>query len=131
MAPRAARGNGTEHPAIRLVLLGTPRLELADRPAVALERRMAALLAKLAIDGPTPRAQAAALLWPDADDKSARNNLRQRLFRLRQAAQRDVVVPDTTLALAEGIAHDLSDLSTHLAADAEAASGELLGALCL
>ena len=129
MAPRAARGNGTEHPAIRLVLLGTPRLELADRTAVALERRMAALLAKLAVDGPTPRAHAAAMLWPEADDKSARNNLRQRLFRLRQAAQRDVVVPDTTLALAEGIGHDLSDLAGRLNDDPEAAAGELLGTL--
>ena len=129
MTPRAARGNGTEHPAIRLVLLGTPRLELADRTAVALERRMAALLAKLAVDGPTPRAHAAAMLWPEADDKRARNNLRQRLFRLRQAAQRDVVVPDTTLALAEGIGHDLSDLSVRLADDPEAATGELLGTL--
>ena len=90
---------------------------------------MAALLAKLAVDGPTPRAHAAAMLWPDADDKSARNNLRQRLFRLRQAAQRDVVVPDTTLALTDGIAHDLSDLSSRLADDPDAASGELLGTL--
>jgi DNA-binding SARP family transcriptional activator/tetratricopeptide (TPR) repeat protein len=90
---------------------------------------MAALLAKLAVDGPTPRAHAAAMLWPEADDKSARNNLRQRLFRLRQAAQRDVVVPDTTLALADGIAHDLSDLSARLADDPEAAAGELLGTL--
>ncbi len=90
---------------------------------------MAALLAKLAIDGPTPRAHAAALLWPEADDKSARNNLRQRLFRLRQAAQRDVVLPDTTLALADGIGHDLSDLSLRLTDDPEAAAGELLGTL--
>ncbi|MGH6623745.1 MAG: ATP-binding protein, partial [Burkholderiaceae bacterium] len=117
------------HAAIRLVLLGTPRLELADQTTVTLERRMAALLAKLAVDGPTPRAHAAAMLWPEADDKSARNNLRQRLFRLRQAAQRDVVVPDTTLALAEGIAHDLSDLIVRLGDDPEAAAGELLGTL--
>lgn len=129
MAPRAARGRGMEQPAIRLVLLGTPRLELADRTPVTLERRMAGLLAKLAVDGPTPRAHAAELLWPEADDKSARNNLRQRLFRLRQAAQRDVVVPETTLALAEGIEHDLSNLIARLAADPDAASGELLGAL--
>ncbi len=131
MATGVARGKRStaQQAAIRLVLLGTPRLELADRTTVALERRMAALLTKLAVDGPTPRAHAAAMLWPDADDKSARNNLRQRLFRLRQAAQRDVVVPDTTLALADGIAHDLSDLSARLADDPEAAAGELLGTL--
>ena len=131
MATGVARGERAtaQHAAIRLVLLGTPRLELADRTPIALERRMAALLAKLAVDGPTPRAHAAAMLWPEADDKSARNNLRQRLFRLRQAAQRDVVVPDTTLALADGIRHDLSDLSVRLADDPEAAAGELLGTL--
>ncbi|HVE88386.1 MAG TPA: AAA family ATPase, partial [Burkholderiaceae bacterium] len=131
MATGVARGERAtaQHAAIRLVLLGTPRLELADRTTVALERRMAALLAKLAVDGPTPRAHAAAMLWPEADAKSARNNLRQRLFRLRQAAQRDVVVPDITLALADGIAHDLSDLCSRLADDPEAASGDLLGTL--
>lgn len=131
MATGVARGKQAtaQHAAIRLVLLGTPRLELADRTTVTLERRMAALLAKLAVDGPTPRAHAAAMLWPEADDKSARNNLRQRLFRLRQAAQRDIVVPDTTLALADGIAHDLSDLGARLTDDPEAAAGDLLGTL--
>lgn len=131
MATRAARGEqeARQPAAVRLVLLGTPRLELPDRSTVALERLMAALLAKLAIDGPVPRAAAARLLWPEADDKGARNNLRQRLFRLRQAAQRDVVVPDTTLALADGIAHDLSDLALRLEGDPDAASGELLGNL--
>jgi hypothetical protein len=65
MATRAARGaNGTQHGAVRLVLLGTPRLELPDGNTVPLERLMAALLAKLAIDGPVPRAAAARLLWP-------------------------------------------------------------------
>lgn len=130
MATRAARGaNGTQHGAVMLVLLGTPRLELPDGSTVALERLMAALLAKLAIDGPVPRAAAARLLWPDADDKGARNNLRQRLFRLRQVAQRDVVVPEVTLALAAGIAHDLADLGVRLEEDPEAVAGELLGNL--
>ena len=131
MAIGVARGKkaAAQHAAIRIVLLGTPRLELADQTTIALERRMAALLAKLAVDGPTPRAQAAAMLWPDADDKSARNNLRQRLFRLRRDAQRDVVVPDITLALADGIEHDLSELHGRLSDDPEAAGGELLGTL--
>lgn len=112
--------------AVRLFLLGTPRLELVDGTQVPLERLLAALLAKLAIDGPMPRAHAASLLWPDTDDKGARNNLRQRLFRLRQAAQRDVVRPDATLALADGVEHDLTDLTTRLIDDPDAATGELL-----
>ena len=48
-----------------------------------LERKDAALLALLAFDGPQPRGEAAALLWPDADAAHARNSLRQRLFRLQ------------------------------------------------
>jgi DNA-binding SARP family transcriptional activator len=128
MANAAQRGARRPSRA-RLVLLGTPRLELADGAAVALERLLAALLAMLAINGPMPRARAAELLWPGADDKGARNNLRQRLFRLRQAAQFDVVVPDTTLMLADGVTHDLADLGAQLEQDAGAARGELLGAL--
>ncbi len=128
MATAAQRGARRTSRA-RLVLLGTPRLELADGAAVALERLLAALLAMLAISGPMPRARAAELLWPGADAKGARNNLRQRLFRLRQAAHFDIVVPEATLALADGVTHDLADLGLQLEHSAEAARGELLGAL--
>jgi len=125
----AARPGARRTIRARLVLLGTPRLELADGAAVALERLLAALLAMLAISGPMPRARAAELLWPGADAKGARNNLRQRLFRLRQAAHFDIVVPGATLMLADGVTHDLADLGAQLEQDVEAARGELLGAL--
>jgi len=125
----AARRGAQHAGVVRLVLLGTPRLERADGTPVALERLLAVLLAMLAINGPMPRSRAAELLWPEADDKGARNNLRQRLFRLRQAAQFDVVVPDITLVLADGVTHDLTDLGARLEQDADAARGELLGAL--
>jgi len=114
---------------MRLFLLGTPRLELGDGTQVPLERLLAALLAKLAIDGPMARGIAASLLWPDANDKSARNNLRQRLFRLRQAARRDVIEPNDTLALVVGLEHDLTNLAARLRVDVGAATGELLGSL--
>jgi DNA-binding SARP family transcriptional activator len=123
-------GPTTEHePAARLLLLGTPRLVLSDRPSLALERRLAALLAMLALDGPTPRARVAELLWPGADDPGARNNLRQRLFRLRQAAGIDLVLSKPLLELGTGIAHDLSDLATRLRIDPAAGQGDLLGNL--
>lgn len=125
----AARRGAQRSSAIRLRLLGAPRIELADGTTAALERLLAALLAMLAINGPMPRARAAALLWPEADDKGARNNLRQRLFRLRQSARCDLVLPDTTLALADGLTHDLAGLRAQLEADADAARGELLGTL--
>lgn len=111
----------------RLRLLAVPALVLPGGALVALERKDAALLALLAVDGPLPRARAAALLWPDAEPQKARNSLRQRLFRLRRGAGSDVVVEGSTLALADGIEHDLSALPARVADDPSAAAGELLG----
>jgi len=113
---------------LQLRLLGAPRLILPEAEH-ALERRDAALLALLVIDGPTPRARAAALIWPDADDEHARNNLRQRLFRLNRLAGRDIVVPEGVLRLAPEVEHDLSTLSDRSAIDPETGAGELLGKL--
>lgn len=111
---------------IRLTLLLAPRLLIGDTEHL-LARKDAALLALLALDGPTPRAQVAALLWPDVDAVNARNNLRQRVFRLRRLAGRDVVEHRQMLALAVGVVHDLGELESALRADAAAAAGELLG----
>jgi DNA-binding SARP family transcriptional activator/tetratricopeptide (TPR) repeat protein len=113
---------------IHLRLLAVPALVVGDGLPIALERKDAALLALLAVDGPTPRARAAAMLWPDAEPQKARNSLRQRLFRLRRSAGCDVVVEDSALALAGGIDHDLAALPARLASDPSAAAGELLGA---
>jgi hypothetical protein len=113
---------------IHLRLLAVPALVLGNSAPLALERKDAALLALLALDGPLPRARAAALLWPDAEPQKARNSLRQRLFRLRRSAGCDVVVEDSALALADSIDHDLAGLPARLASDPSAAAGELLGA---
>src|SRR5512137_1772489 len=82
---------------IHLRLLAVPALVPGSGVPLALERKDAALLALLAVDGPLPRARAAALLWPDAEPQKARNSLRQRLFRLRRSAGSDVVVEGSTL----------------------------------
>ncbi|HKX93279.1 MAG TPA: bacterial transcriptional activator domain-containing protein, partial [Methylibium sp.] len=120
---------GVSAPArIALRLLHAPRLELTGGAAWPLPPKDAALLALLAIDGPTARARIAALLWPAADPDGAHNNLRQRLFRLRRAAGRDVVLAGPTLALAPGVVHDLAELRNALVADPGALAGELLGA---
>lgn len=112
---------------LQLRLLAAPALLRGDGTLLALERKDAALLALLAIDGPISRPRVAALLWPDADSARARNNLRQRLFRLRRAAGRDVVDERAALALAAGVVHDLASVRLQLAGDPSAASGELLG----
>lgn len=66
----------------------------------ALEGLSAVLVARLAVDGPQPRADLAALLWPQADAPRARANLRQRLLRLKALAGQEWIVGDATLALA-------------------------------
>jgi DNA-binding SARP family transcriptional activator len=111
---------------LRLGLLHLPRLHLPDGSALRLAPNDAALLALLALDGPCARATAAALLWPDVDDEHGRNNLRQRLFRWRRSAGRELVTAGPVLALASGVEHDLDDAERRLARDPTALRGELL-----
>jgi DNA-binding SARP family transcriptional activator len=117
-----------------LRLLGEPVLHVAGAAPHALERKDAALLALLAIDGPVPRGRAAALLWPDADDEAARNNLRQRLHRLRKRAGFEVIgTTNDVLRLADEVEVDLratGRTAVEAAPDAEPiAPGDLLGTL--
>ncbi|HEY6354919.1 MAG TPA: BTAD domain-containing putative transcriptional regulator, partial [Burkholderiaceae bacterium] len=78
----------------------------ADGSTSTLAARDAALLTWLALEGPTPRARLAELLWPDSDPVAARNNLRQRLFKLQKQCG-ELVAGTSTLWLAPGVAHDL------------------------
>ena len=110
-----------------IVLLGSPHLRHADGARHALERKDAALLALLALDGPTHRARASQLLWPDLSDKQARGNLRQRLFRLRQTARRELIDSSGLLRLLDDVTLDLALIHEQLATDATAAQGDLLG----
>ncbi|ABC80091.1 transcriptional regulator, SARP family [Anaeromyxobacter dehalogenans 2CP-C] len=87
-------------------LLGAPRLAGATA-MVRLDRRTAALLALLAIDGPQPRSRAAGLLWPESPEKTARANLRQLLRRLREAAGGDLVGAGDPLELSPAVSVDV------------------------
>ena len=80
----------------------------ADGSSIALAPRDAALLAWLALEGPTPRAQLAELLWPCSDPVAARNTLRQRLFHLKRHCG-ELVAGTAALRLADGVEHDLAD----------------------
>lgn len=91
---------------------------------LALAARDAALLAWLALEGPTARNRLAALLWPDSPPEAARNALRQRLFKLRQQHGRALVDGAGVLALAEGLAHDLHEPGELLADLAGLPEGE-------
>jgi DNA-binding SARP family transcriptional activator len=98
-------------PLARLELAGAPviRLGAGGASSQSLAPLDAALFAWLAVEGPVPRARIAALLWPDKDPDGARNLLRQRLFRLRKVLGVEVVTGGHTLALADGVTHDLAE----------------------
>ena len=112
------------HAMLRLYLAGEPAMHGAGAQPVPLNHRDAALLAWLAIEGPTPRTRLAALIWPDSALDTARNALRQRMFQLRKLAGADVVVGSATLALASGCAHDLVDTDTVLGSRRDEIGGE-------
>ncbi len=109
---------------LRLRLSDQPGLCCGDGPWLALNTRDAALLAWLALEGPTPRSRLAALVWPDSAHDSARNALRQRLFQLRRMAGSGLVTGTATLALAEGVSHDLGDADTVLGNASDEIGGE-------
>ena len=91
----------------------------ADGSSSALAPRDAALLAWLALEGSTSRAQLAELLWPGSDPAAARNTLRQRLFHLKRHCGELVAVSgpgNTALRLADGVQHDLADAESVLGA---------------
>ncbi|MBF5042407.1 MULTISPECIES: AAA family ATPase [Myxococcaceae] len=74
----------------RLQLLGGVVLRGAGTELTP-ERKTAGLLAYLCFEGPTPRARLAQLLWPESEEPTARNNMRQLLRRLRVATGTDLV----------------------------------------
>lgn len=108
----------------QLELARAPLMRLgagAPQPLAPLD---AALLAWLAIEGPTSRSRIAALLWPEKDGNAARNLLRQRLFRHRKLWGVDLVTASGTLALVEGVTHDLDHANDVLGDSAPPANGE-------
>ncbi|GGO26690.1 ATP-binding protein [Deinococcus humi] len=91
---------------VRLNLLGGAGATL-HRPGTAplvLERRGAALLARLALEGPGPRAALAALLYDNA--QTARNNLVHLLRRLNHPPGGPLVIVGSDLRLAPQIEAD-------------------------
>jgi DNA-binding SARP family transcriptional activator len=91
---------------MRLHLVDLASATLADGSSSALAPRDAALLAWLALEGPTPRARLAELLWPGSEPEAARNTLRQRLFHLKKHCG-ELVSGGSALRLGESVQHDL------------------------
>ncbi|MFP2912404.1 BTAD domain-containing putative transcriptional regulator, partial [Pyxidicoccus sp. 3LFB2] len=113
-----------------IALLGTPRLPGGTEAPKYLERKTAALLAYLALEGATARWRLAGLLWPESSEATARNNLRQLLRRLRELAGTPCVEGREPLRLQAGLAMDVALLVVaHETGDRErvaAFTGELL-----
>lgn len=105
-------------PAVTLNLLGTPSLVVGGRVRL-LERKAAGVLAYVCLEGQVTRERVAGLLWPSVPNHSARNNLRQVLWRLRSYG--DLVVGEPLLALAAHVHADVT--ASLLAASALPASG--------
>lgn len=126
--PRAAEPQTGNRCVGHLTLAATPLWLAANAAAaVPLPPLDAALLAWLAIEGPTPRARIAALLWPENEPPAARNALRQRLFQLKRQIGLALVAGNATLALVGGVTHDLLDSDNVLGDAGHAFGGELGG----
>lgn len=85
---------------LRVRMLGGLRVEHAGRPIRFSTRKVAALLALLALHPgvASPRARLAATLWPEAPNAAARTNLRQALAALR----RDLGDTDNQIVQSDG-----------------------------
>ncbi|THF87827.1 hypothetical protein E7T09_00885 [Deinococcus sp. KSM4-11] len=108
-----------------LTLLGPPALRAPDGRTWRPERKTLLLLAYVALEGPTPRATLAALLWPDTPGGARRNNL---VHLLRRAARRcGVAVIDGQEVLAlHGLRVDARALLEPSSTDAGVPAGTLL-----
>lgn len=115
---------------LALRLLGQFEVRRDDQPVPIASRKGQALLAYLALQGGTVvrREQVAGLLWPDVPETTARTNLRQVVWRLRQTLGGDCVQADD-IGLAWPAAH-WADTAVLLSQEGEAAltvyGGDLL-----
>ena len=118
---------------VTLELLGGAVIPKTGQTPLRLERKTAALLAYLALEGATPRRVLVGLLWPNSLETTARNNLRQLMRRLRDSAGADLIAGDDPLMLSTDIAVDAVqlELSAFAGDDASVIAGgrELLEGL--
>src|SRR5438445_414454 len=95
--PTASQGGGTVAPTspFHLSALGRFRLTGPRGDVDLSARKLCALLTFLACSPrPQPRERLTALLWGSHGEMQARQNLRQALYRIRQAMEQDVFVAD-------------------------------------
>ena len=93
----------------QLKVLGAARLENSEK-TFKLERRTAAVLAFLALEGEAVKYHLAGCLWANSLEATARNNMRQLLRRLRTLVGEEIIVGDDRLQLAPNVLADASTL---------------------
>jgi DNA-binding SARP family transcriptional activator len=103
---------------VHLRLAETLQVEWGAQSRCTLALRDGALLARLAVDGPTHRDRLAAWMWSDSPRELALAALRQRLYTLRRVIGDDLAKGKILLGLTDQVTHDLTDDSP-LLADAE------------
>jgi len=82
-------------PSLRIRVFGRVSLERDGRPLTIAGSKRVALIVLLAVEGahaPLRRDSVLALLWPDSDERRARNALRNALFHARNALGDDVLI---------------------------------------
>ncbi|MCP3140356.1 BTAD domain-containing putative transcriptional regulator [Pyxidicoccus xibeiensis] len=117
---------------MRVELLGGARVCGVGVEPRRLERKTAALLAWLVLEGETSRAHLAGLLWPESPEATARNNLSQALRRLREVLGASAVEGREALSARADLWVDARVLKESLARGAPTAlpsQGELLAGL--
>lgn len=97
-------------PRWRLEVLGQVRLIGPEPVTLPVERKLAACLTYLALEGSTSRSRLVGLLWPDSPEATARNNLSQMLRKLRLAAGQELITGTDELTLAPALSVDLAQV---------------------
>ncbi|QRK07911.1 AAA family ATPase [Archangium violaceum] len=113
----------------RIELLGGARVVGGDTGVRPLERKTAALLAYLAMEGETARGTLAGLLWPDSRETTARNNLSQVLRRLKELLGVAGVEGRDPLHLCDTVPVDVRELARGGSTWTGDSMGELLAGL--
>jgi DNA-binding SARP family transcriptional activator/predicted ATPase len=97
----------------RLHLIGSPFVSVDGNRLALPTRKLLALMAILALDGPTERAQLAQLLWPDLD-ADARGSLRRELYRLRKMTNAKLLLEQGQVLSLDEVSTDWHDFQTAL-----------------
>jgi DNA-binding SARP family transcriptional activator len=106
----AARG-GVPDPALVIRLLGEPEWQRAGGEPQRFSDKDAALVAKLALDGPQARAELCELLWPDSSPQKGYANLRSRASRLHVASKVTFIEIEERIRLTGAVSIDILQIA--------------------